>query len=81
MEKLIEIFLMENITDRTKIQLLKVTGNALNIELAGNFTEELVIELCLMINPELEPFIAKDEHYKYHYNRYISRLNNESDWG
>ena len=62
METLIQIFRMNEISIATRIKIIKQLGSALNNQLGGNYTEGLVYELVLALDPENE--IRGDQHYK-----------------
>ena len=61
MESIIQIFRMSELSIETRIKIIKRLGKAINNQLAGNFTEALVYELVLALNPDDE--IKSDDHY------------------
>lgn len=65
MESLIQVFRMNELRVRTRIKIMKKLGAAINHQFCANCTEELVIELCLALDPECG--IEKEEHYKHYY--------------
>ena len=68
MESIIQIFRMSELTIETRIKIIKKLGTAINNQLAGNFTEALVYELVLSLNPDDE--IKSDDHYLMFVNKY-----------
>ncbi len=64
MESLIQIFRMNELTIATRIKIIKALGIAINNQLGGNFTEAIVCELIVALDPEND--IKETEHYKYY---------------
>lgn len=63
---LFEIYRAEEISKEARIRLIKKMGTAINDTLAMNATEEIVVELVLLLDPKND--IVRDEHYrKYFY--------------
>ncbi len=63
MESLIQIFRMNELTVETRIKIIKSLGVAINNQLGGNFTESIVCELVIALDPAND--IKESEHYKY----------------
>ncbi len=62
MAALIDVFRMEEVEKKTRATLLIKLGNAINMELGGNYTEPLVYELVKILDPTNE--ILENIHYK-----------------
>ena len=61
MESLIAVFRMTEVSIETRIRIIKRLGTAINHEYGANFTEALVYELVLALDPN-DP-IKDDKHY------------------
>lgn len=68
MESLIQIFKMDELSVVTRIRIIKRLGDAINNQMAMNATDELVIELCLALDPEIEPELRESKRYGHSYN-------------
>lgn len=54
MESIIQVFRMSELSIETRIKVIKKLGCAINYQFASNCTDELVVELCLALNPGRE---------------------------
>jgi hypothetical protein len=62
MQALIDVFKMDEIQKETRIKVIKQLGRAINQEYGSNITEEIVVELVLLLDPSND--IKNDDHYK-----------------
>lgn len=63
---LIDVFRMEEICAKVRAKIIVKLGDAINMELGGNYTEPLVYELVKFL--DLENPILENEHYKRMFN-------------
>lgn len=64
MKSLIEVFRMEEISNKAKANIIVKLGNAINAQYGMNITEPLVAELVYQIDSEHEIF--KNKMYSKH---------------
>jgi hypothetical protein len=60
MNALIEVYRMDEVSVKTRIRLLKKLSTAINFQYGANVTEELVIELILLLDKNYS--FQNDEH-------------------
>lgn len=63
MESLIQVFRMNELSNRTRVNVLKKLGEVINNQYGGNYTEEIVIELILALDSSFEQELRDDVHY------------------
>ena len=61
MKQLLDVAQMTMITKEARIRIIKKLGTAINAQYACNLTEEIVVELVLLIDPKND--ILSDPHY------------------
>jgi len=66
MDSIIQIFRMNELSVETRVSIIKELGNAIDNQMAMNITPKLVFELCIALDPELEPEFRSDPRYSYH---------------
>lgn len=54
MSSLIEVFSMSKLSHETRIRVITKLGRAINNELGGNYTEEIVEELVGILKQEIK---------------------------
>lgn len=67
MKSLIEVFRMEELSNKTKANIIVKLGIAINVQYAMNITEPIVAELVYQLDSDHEIF--KKEIYFKHINR------------
>lgn len=61
MEKIIEVFRMDEISPTIRAKVIIKLGKAINDEMGMNITEPIVCELVKLLDPKND--ILSDEHY------------------
>ncbi|MGB9154394.1 MAG: hypothetical protein WCD70_15050 [Alphaproteobacteria bacterium] len=62
MNSLIEVFRMGELPKKTRASVIIKLGDAINMQLGGNYTEPLVFELVKILDPDNA--IINDEHFR-----------------